>query len=442
LAYLLQIIVAILVPLAAGLIPIINGSRVKVQAAINGTALSSGSSSPSWLERMGSRVKWLSRPLLISLRNTFRRKRRLILTLFTLTIGGAIFIGVFNVQLSLNNFILMTEKYFIADVTLNFDRPYRLDEIHQVVMGIPHVKAVEGWSFVSADIIRPDESVADYLTILAPPAESKLIKPVMLEGRWLQPGDTTAITVSEAIWSTYPDLKAGDQLKLKINGQEDQWTVVGIFRFLSRDQIIAYATYEYVSRLINLPNQSFSYRVVTDQHTLEYQEQMSATIDSYLRGLGYHVSDTQAGLSTLKTASESLAILINFLLVMALLTAAVGSIGLTGTMGMNVMERTREIGVMRAIGATDKQITRTVIVEGMIIGMISWFLAAIASFPITLMLNRIISLAIFNSPSKFMLNPYGFLIWLGLVLILSAVASVLPARNAARLTIREVLAYE
>jgi putative ABC transport system permease protein len=366
----------------------------------------------------------------------------LLLTLFTLTIGGAIFIGVFNVQRSLNDFILMTEKYFIADVTLNFDRPYRLDEIKQVVMSIPHVKAVEGWSFVSADIIRPDKTVADYLTILAPPAESKLIAPIMLEGRWLQPGDTTAITVSEAIWGIYPDLKPGDQLKLKINGQEDEWTIVGIFRFLSRDQIIAYATYEYVSRLINLPNQSFSYRVVTDQHTLAYQEQMAATIDTSLRKLGYHVSDTQAGLSTLKTASESLAILINFLLVMALLTAVVGSIGLTGTMGMNVMERTREIGVMRAIGATDGQITRTVMVEGMIIGVISWFLAALASFPVTLLLNRIISLAIFNSPSKFLLNPSGFLIWLGLVLILSAVASVLPARNAARLTIREVLAYE
>ncbi len=442
LAYLLQIIVAILVPLAAGFIPIINGSRVKVQAAISGTSLSGGKSSPSWLERLGSRVKWISRPLLISLRNTFRRKRRLLLTLFTLTIGGAIFIGVFNVQRSLNNYILMTEKYFIADVTLNFDRPYRLDEIKQVVMGIPHVKAVEGWSFVSADIIRPDKTVADYLTILAPPVESKLIAPVMLEGRWLQPGDTTAITVSEAIWGIYPDLKPGDQLKLKINGQEDEWTVVGIFRFLSRDQIIAYATYEYVSRLINLPNQSFSYRVVTDQHTLNSQEQMAATIDSTLRDLGYHVSETQAGLSTLKTTSESLAILINFLLVMALLTAVVGSIGLTGTMGMNVMERTREIGVMRAIGATDGQIMRTVMVEGMIIGMISWFLAAIASFPITLMLNRIISLAIFNSPSQFVLNPYGFLIWLGLVLVLSAVASVLPARSAARLTIREVLAYE
>jgi putative ABC transport system permease protein len=51
-------------------------------------------------------------------------------------------------------------------------------------------------------------------------------------------------------------------------------------------------------------------------------------------------------------------------------------------------------------------------------------------------------LAIFNSPSQFVLNPMGFIIWLGLVLILSAIASVLPARSAARLTIREVLAYE
>jgi putative ABC transport system permease protein len=169
---------------------------------------------------------------------------------------------------------------------------------------------------------------------------------------------------------------------------------------------------------------------------------MSATIDSHLRNLGYHVSDTQAGLSTLQSASESLAILVNFLLVMAILTALVGSIGLTGTMGMNVMERTREIGVMRAIGATDGQITRTVMIEGMLIGLISWFLGVIFSFPITFMLSRIISLAIFNSPSQFVLNPMGFIIWLGLVLILAAVASVLPARNAARLTIREVLAYE
>jgi putative ABC transport system permease protein len=441
-AFILQAIVALLVPLTAGFIPVNNGSRIKVQAAISGNGSTLGKASYGWLERLGSRVKWLSRPMLISLRNTFRRKRRLLLTLLTLTIGGAIFIGVFNVQRSLDNYIVQTGKYFIADVTLSFDRPYRVDEIYQAVMAIPHVQYIEGWSQLGAEIINSAGNTSANLSILAPPVDSKLIEPIMLQGRWLQPGDTTAITVSEAIWSDYPGLKPGDQLKLKINGRENYWTVVGIFRFISRNEIIAYASYDYISGLLNLPHQSSSYRVVTDQHTLEYQKQMAATIDSYLRDRGYHVNEVQAGLATLQTASESLAILINFLLIMALLTAAVGSIGLTGTMGMNVMERTREIGIMRAIGATDGQIMKTVMVEGIIIGMISWLLAAIVSFPITILLSRIISLAIFNSPSKFLLNPLGFLIWLGLVLVLAAVASVLPARNAARLTIREVLAYE
>jgi putative ABC transport system permease protein len=442
LAYLLQITVALLVPLAAGFIPVNNGSKVKVQTAINGNGMSMDKNSFSWLKRLGGRVSWISRPILISLRNTFRRKRRLLLTLLTLTIGGAIFIAVFNVQRSLDDYISQIGNYFLADVSLSFDRPYRVDEINQVVMRIPHVQQVEGWSYVAADIIRPDGIVASNMNILAPPADSKLIKPIMLEGRWLMAGDKKAITVSEAMWSDFPNLKPGDQLTLKINGQEDLWTVVGIFRFISRDEIIAYSTYDTISELLNLPNQSFSYRIVTDEHTIAFQQQMSATIDNTLRDLGYHVSETQAGLATLETASESLSILINFLLIMALLTASVGSIGLTGTMGMNVLERTREIGVMRAIGATDGQIMKTVMIEGIIIGLISWLLGVIFSFPITVLLSRIISLAIFNSPSQFVLNPLGFFIWLGLVLVLSALASVLPAHNAARLTIREVLAYE
>ncbi len=72
--------------------------------------------------------------------------------------------------------------------------------------------------------------------------------------------------------------------------------------------------------------------------------------------------------------------------------------GLMGTMGMNVLERTREIGIMRSIGAVDGEIMRTVIVEGMVIGGISWLIGALLSFPITYLLSDIVSLAIFQSP--------------------------------------------
>jgi putative ABC transport system permease protein len=127
---------------------------------------------------------------------------------------------------------------------------------------------------------------------------------------------------------------------------------------------------------------------------------------------------------------------------MALLTASVGSMGLAGTMGMNVLERTREIGIMRAIGAVDSVIMRTIIVEGVVIGSLSWLLGAILSFPFTYLLSGIVSMAIFNSPIAVHFTFLGYVIWLGVVLILSALASILPAQNAARLTIREVLAYE
>ena len=130
------------------------------------------------------------------------------------------------------------------------------------------------------------------------------------------------------------------------------------------------------------------------------------------------------------------------LLIMTLLTASVGSMGLAGTMGMNVLERTSEIGIMRSIGAVDAEIMRTVLVEGLVIGGISWLLGALLSFPITYMLATIVSLAIFQSPIDVLFTLEGFGLWLGVVLVLSALASLLPARNAARVTIREVLAYE
>jgi len=137
-----------------------------------------------------------------------------------------------------------------------------------------------------------------------------------------------------------------------------------------------------------------------------------------------------------------LGILTTVLLVMALLTAMVGSIGLAGAMSMNVLERTREIGVLRSIGAYNGIVSKLVIVEGLVIGLISYAVAVLVSFPITSMLSNVISVAIFNSPAKMTLTATGFLSWFGLVALLSVVASLAPARNATRLTIREVLAYE
>ncbi|HTX91466.1 MAG TPA: FtsX-like permease family protein [Anaerolineales bacterium] len=457
LAFAIQIVVGLAVPLLAGLVPVLNGSRITVLRALSGD-IAQEEKKPSleakprepvssrlltWFRsQLAKRGIHIPRPLLISLRNTFRRKGRLALTLFTLTMGGAIFVAVFNVRVTLHDYIDSIGKYFMADVTLDFTQTYRLDEVYNAAKQVPGVVAVEGWAYASAEALYPDGTVADTITVLAPPVDSTLVSPMMVSGRWLQPGDRKAITVSESILSKYPDLVPGKTIRLKINDHEDDWTVVGIFKFVTQQGTVAYGTYEYISKITHTTDHAFTYRIVTDKHNPAYQQLMSERLDKYFRDKGFHVNAARTGKSTLATASESLDILVTFLLIMALLTALVGSMGLTGTMGMNVLERTREIGVMRSIGAVDREIMRTVIVEGMVIGGISWLIGAALSFPITYLLSDIVSVAIFKSPIAVHFTYQGFGLWLLVVLALSALASILPARNAARLTIREVLAYE
>ena len=452
----IQIAVGLLVPLVAGLAPVVNGSRITVLSALSGN-LTEDNQQPEAGEK---RVHWLDwfqvqfthllarrgihipRPFVISLRNTFRRRGRLLLTLFTLTMGGAIFIAVFNVRVTLHDYMGTIGKYFSADVVVDFDRPYRLREIEQAVMQVDGVAGVEGWQFISGEILDVNGNALENLNIFGPPANSRLVQPLLVSGRWLQSDDVRCLAVSESVLKHYPDLQPGQAIKVKVNGQEEDWKVVGIFKFMDREGVFAYAPFGYISELNNLANRAYSFRVITESHDRASQEVMAERLDTYFRDAGFDLRQSEAGHASLDSATESLDILVTFLLIMAVLTAVVGSMGLTGTMGMNVLERTREIGIMRAIGADDRAVMRTVIAEGVVIGVISFALAIVLSIPFTYMLSTIVSLAVFQTPIEVVFTYMGYAIWLALVLALSAVASILPARNAARLTIREVLAYE
>jgi putative ABC transport system permease protein len=122
--------------------------------------------------------------------------------------------------------------------------------------------------------------------------------------------------------------------------------------------------------------------------------------------------------------------------------ALVGGLGLMGTMSINVLERTREIGVMRAIGASNGDIRGIVIVEGVVIGLISWVISIVLSIPITVVLTTGVGLAILTAPMPAVFGLSGIFVWLFGMLALAIIASVLPARRASNLTVRETLAYE
>lgn len=443
-AAIVQVLIAILIPLGAGFFPVNNGAKTSVQQAISNYRPGSQTTKRKLFNFNAKWTSWISRPLLLSFRNTFRKKGRLLLTIFTLTVAGAVFIAVFNVRDSMSNVMDQLMQHFMGDVTVTFNQPYRVEKIQQNLLKVPGVEGVEGWGGAAGEIWDENENLVAKLSISAPPQNTKLLTPEFLAGRWLLPGEQKAIVVSDSIYDFYPDLQPGDKLTIKLPGQrKEEWEVVGIFRFVNMlGDPLAYANFEFIAGETHLRNQAASYRVITKDHDAASQQELTRRIDSYLTDRNFEIQSIQSGSLRRANSTQAVNTLVIFLLIMAILTAFVGSIGLTGTMSINVLERTREIGVMRTIGAVDIVIMQSVIIEGLVIGIITWILAIGLSFPISSLLLTIVGEAMMGSALELHFTPIGILIWLGVVLVLSVFASIVPARNAARLTINEVLAYE
>lgn len=131
----------------------------------------------------------------------------------------------------------------------------------------------------------------------------------------------------------------------------------------------------------------------------------------------------------------------DFLLGMAIVLAVVGGLTLMGTLSISVIERTREIGVVRAIGASDGAVRGLVVGEGMVIAALGWLVAA----PLSPLGGRALSdafgQAFLHEPLSFAFAWPALGLWLAVVILVAAVSSLLPAWNASRLTVRQVLAY-
>lgn len=165
-------------------------------------------------------------------------------------------------------------------------------------------------------------------------------------------------------------------------------------------------------------------------------------LEDHLKNIGVRI-DTVSTMETERVEAEVIFdVMVSLLLVMAILLALVGGLGLMGTMSINVLERTREIGVLRAIGAPNRSVAMVFILEGVGIGVLSWIMGAALAIPMSQALNAAVGSATLGQPLTYSYSLQGMWLWLAVVIVLSALASFIPARNASRLTVREVLAYE
>ena len=370
-----------------------------------------------------------------------RRKGRLALTLTTLVLGTALFIAVLSVRDSVQSTLDSFLRFHQYDVRVNFDRPYRLAQIEQIALETPGVVAVEGWNIASAQRVRPDDTDSDPVTLQAAPVDSALMDPPLEDGRWLRPTDSYAVVVNTDFIDDEPDVHLGDTITLNINGREDDWQVVGVARSTSSGpySFVSESDYAYITRSIDQAN---TVRVVTTAHDLKSQEETAVRLATAYQNAGLRVDGTRPTSEIRQQGDFQFNIVVNFLVMKAALLALVGGLGLTTTMSINVLERIREIGVLRAIGASDGSVRLIVLAEGIVIGWLSFAAGSLLAVPFSRILSQQVGNALLGFPLDYTFSLGGMVLWFVIINVLGAAASLGPARNASRLTIREVLAYE
>ncbi len=447
-SFIVQVIVGLALPVMASLVPFLTGLRISPAEAMSLYRTGKGRFGKSPVDKLLSGPSvWFARgypirSFLLSLRNTFRSKGRLVLTLVTLTLGSATFISVFSVRSSLTSTVDDMMKWFNFDVMITFDRPYRSTELEEIAQTSPGVVETDTWQQLSVRRVRPDGSEGATMYMFAPSADSKLVtSPGLAQGRWLLPGDQNAIVVSSGMFLEEPDLALGDVIVLKLLGQEHTFKIVGVSIGSSFGTIL-YANYDYVSRITDRAGQADALMVTLKASGPGSEQSGSNALAESFERKGMRINTINTMTVERAEAEAIFDTIVALLLVMAVLLALVGGLGLMGTMSINVLERTREIGILRAIGATNRGVAQVFIMEGITIGLLSWCFGALLALPMSKALNVAVGASMMGTPLSYSYSFPGLWLWLVAVFLLSGLASYIPARNASRLTVREVLGYE
>lgn len=445
-----QVIISLSAPVLAATIPILRGVRISVREAISDQGMGKGQFGKSLIDRVIVMLRYIlpiGRPMQISLRNTFRRKSRLTLTLITLSLASTIFIAIFSIRASLQQTLDDALSFFDYDVQVIFDQPYRTDRIQGTLESIPGIDAVETWGFTSTRIVRDNGTESDNVVVYAPKYDSSMVSPIIVEGRWLLPDDANAVVLNsdvvgdEADAEGGADTSVGSTITLKINNKDVKFVVVGIIRGVLTGSN-AWVNFDYLARITNSVDRASISLVRLEDRSSASQLEMGQTIEQAYRDNGFRVQQMNTIDQLRTTISTVFDVIIIFLLFMALLLGVVGGLGLMGTMSINVLERTREIGVMRAVGASNGSILRIILVEGMIIGLLSWTIGGIIALPASRILTDTVGMALLQAAPSYIFSTEGAILWLGIVLVVAFLASFVPARRASQLTVREVLSYE
>lgn len=232
-------------------------------------------------------------------------------------------------------------------------------------------------------------------------------------------------------------MRVGDRVTLRGPSSVRHATVVGLAD-----------TYDAGGQTIQMSLHTMAavYGVSTDSQLLisaaspKQRGALTRAVDALL-ARSYPGLEAQSNVEFKKSATDAINQQFGFFNAIVAIAVLVGVLGIVNTLSMSVIERTREIGVLRALGASRWRVRRTMTNESLLISLAGTFAGIVVGAGIAVV--WIVSMRLTSFPGLSMRFPYTLLVTIAVLgVVIGAVAAILPARRAARLEPLAAIRYE
>lgn len=431
---------SLLVPLTLAFLPIRRGLSITVKDALGDYGIQ-GETEKKFSVLPKRLAKKLSRPVLLSLRSAAGHKRRFLMNLSMLTLGGLIFVGIMGSIVSINTALSDNLKAQHFDYQITTGDYAGRDDVDTIMKNINTVTSYESWGMATGKLIYENGSTGSLYNIMAPAYSTDMLTPEIMSGRWLREGDVSVIVVSFEFFNLERGYALGDSIAFQFEDSVQSFTIVGMVKEIGNAGI--YMNRDGFERLVPANAQKSSIKISTiDRRGSKKQLYHEIEQQFSIRGKAILSAESKAEQYNILTAHFTTT-LVSFLIV-AVMSICVAGFGLASTMSVQVSERTREIGIMKSMGGGIKQIKSIVTAESTFISLFSWGISSIFAIPATSLAIYVIGVYVLEIPLS--LSPVSIIVslltWLVLTLLVGRLASRTAAKRAANISIKTALTFE
>lgn len=428
----LALAVGLGVPAVAAVVPAWRGADTPVGALVRSYGIA-GAYRRRLVDRWLRPVGRASALALMALRNVNRRRTRSVVTVLVIAIGAAVFLATQALDASVLGTVDSLYGLYAADAYLSTGQAVSADFAQRLDV-LPDVAHAETWSRTGG-FVGPLA-----VDVWGVPADTTLYHYRLLAGRWFS-GAPREVVVT-GVLAQKDGITLGELLPVDIGKERRPFTVVGIVDDEST-YLGSTATGKLFMSVADVSRMTF-YGDNANLFALALPRHDPASVDAALNRIelatrGYDPS-TYAAYSDKASTLRAVRILTLLLRAMVVLVGAIGMAGIANTLVLNITERRREIGILRAIGAGAGHLLRLLLTEGLALGLLGLALGLAAGVPLAARLVALTGASLFRL--DFHLTPAIVAATAALSLGISLAASAGPGLLAARLRPIEALRYE